>query len=535
MSGATNGKTSPPAYLGLRSRILAIALVPLSFATLALAIYLSHKSIGQLEQALDRQGRNLVRHLALEASQDLAGDHLIYLKRLIDNERSLHDAEAIGVSGADGGWLLISGNGALLEAPPDARHPMFWRKLDLWYFRQEIRPFEQSAQGAPHTPVGAAPVGHVTAVMNTTRLEDARSEIITATVSLLIVLVGAAGLIAWRLSTRLSRPLAETLRAVSAIASGDLHARVPERSLGELRELEKSINRMAERLETYARDMECGIRVATAKLMEQKQASEAANAAKSRFLAAASHDLRQPLHTLMLLTGALQERLDESDAETRRLTENIQKSAQSMGTLLNALLDLSRLDAGVVVAKPECFPIADLLGNIKQQFNLLAEEKGLRLQVHYSDLTVFSDPTLLERVLANLVSNAIRYTEHGGILVGVRRVQKDWARIEVWDTGIGIPDEYQNRIFEEFFQLDGQEKGYGKGLGLGLAIVLRLVRLLGSSIAVRSIPGKGSCFSVRAVRCELPPGWRKGDKQDRGSFMGRPMVVFIDEIGRAHV
>jgi signal transduction histidine kinase len=290
--------------------------------------------------------------------------------------------------------------------------------------------------------------------------------------------------------------------------------------------LESGINRMAEALEENRQTLERRIQDATAELRGQKQAAEAAVLAKSRFLAAASHDLRQPLHALSLLVTALRERVREDEA--KRLSEHIEASASAMETLLNALLDLSRLDAGVVEARPVCFPVNRVMKSVERQFAPLAQEKGLSLTVHPTDLWAYSDPALMERILANLVSNALRYTDKGRVLVGARRVQKDWIRLEVWDTGKGVPAEFQARIFEEYFQLENPERHRDKGLGLGLAIVARLAQLLGGRVSVRSQLGRGSCFGFRVARCAPA-------LQQQASTIPASPGFALPQIGRAHV
>jgi CheY-like chemotaxis protein len=160
-------------------------------------------------------------------------------------------------------------------------------------------------------------------------------------------------------------------------------------------------------------------------------------------------------------------------------------------------------------------------------------EKGVRLRVHPSSVTLFTDPVLLERILSNLLANAIRYTDQGRIILGVRRVQTDWALIEVWDSGRGIPKNFNEKIFEEYFQLENPERDRDKGLGLGLAIVQRLARLLGSPVEVRSSLGKGSCFRVRMVRCEQADAQDKSASPYEDMVAVRPgrssLVAFIDD------
>jgi len=220
---------------------------------------------------------------------------------------------------------------------------------------------------------------------------------------------------------------------------------------------------------------------------------ESANLAKSRFLAAASHDLRQPLHALNLFVSQL--RTETDPAERGRVTAQIDAAATVMNDLFNALLDISRLDAGALAPEVADFPLARVLQRIERTFAPAAREKGLRLRMVQCDLWVRSDPILLERILLNLVSNALRYTDRGGVLVGGRR-RGGAQRIEVWDSGIGIPEDQRGNVFGEFYQLADSARGRRGGLGLGLAIVDRLCRLLDHRLELTSTLGRGSRFSV---------------------------------------
>jgi signal transduction histidine kinase len=212
---------------------------------------------------------------------------------------------------------------------------------------------------------------------------------------------------------------------------------------------------------------------------------------KSRFLAAASHDLRQPLYALGLFAAQLHDRMKST--EDALLISRIDTTVATMNRLFDALLDISKLDAGALTPTIADFPITALLTRIESTFATLADKKGLSFRLHRdSDIWVRSDPILLERIVLNLVSNAVRYTTTGGIIVGYRRRDHS-LRIEVWDTGPGIPEEQRRKIFSEFYRIDGNDEA---GLGLGLAIVERLSRLLEHPLDLSSTPGKGSRFSV---------------------------------------
>lgn len=232
-------------------------------------------------------------------------------------------------------------------------------------------------------------------------------------------------------------------------------------------------------------------------LRAKNSEAERANQAKSRFLAAASHDLRQPLQSLSLLTAMLDMRL--RDTEDRKVVGRIAASVDAMERLFAALLDISKLDAAVIEPEYRDFALKPLLHQLDKEFAPQAEAKGLRLRVACGDYWTRSDAVLLGRILQNLVANAIRYTQQGAVMVAVRRRGGGLA-IEVRDSGIGIAPGHHERIFEEFAQVANPARDRRKGLGLGLAIVKRLAQLLGHAIEVRSAPGRGAVFSLQVPR-----------------------------------
>jgi signal transduction histidine kinase/CheY-like chemotaxis protein len=239
------------------------------------------------------------------------------------------------------------------------------------------------------------------------------------------------------------------------------------------------------------------LRVKSADLAEQLRSQvelvEQAMIAKSNFLAAASHDLRQPVHAIALFAGALRELpLSESG---QRLAAQIESSVVALDGLFAALLDISRLDAHSVDVRRSSFAVGSLMARVVQDFAGEAGAKGVRIGFVDTRARVYADPILLERVLRNLVSNAVRYTPKGRVLVGCRR-RREAVELQICDTGLGIAPEHREIIFKEYFQLNNPERDRQKGLGLGLAIVQRLVRLQGSSLSLRSQPGRGSCFGV---------------------------------------
>ena len=236
---------------------------------------------------------------------------------------------------------------------------------------------------------------------------------------------------------------------------------------------------------------------AAAALQEAKQGAEAANLAKSRFLAAASHDLRQPLQTLALLQGLLARSVTGEEAS--RLVQRQDEALGTISGMLDTLLDLNEIEAGVVQAEVADVRVGNLLNRLRDEFSCHAEAKGLALRVVPCSATVRTDQRLLEQMLRNLASNALKYTQRGRVLLGCRRVPGA-LRIEVWDTGIGIPDAELQAVFGEYRQLDNVARERSRGLGLGLSIVQRLGTLLGHPVHVRSQLGRGSVFSIEAAR-----------------------------------
>jgi two-component system, sensor histidine kinase len=264
-------------------------------------------------------------------------------------------------------------------------------------------------------------------------------------------------------------------------------------------------------------------------LRAAKDRADRANAAKTRFLAAASHDLRQPLQAMELLVSALSGKPLTDEAQS--IVSDMQASLSFTRRLLDSLLDVSELEAGAITPSIGAVPLAPLLRRIHQQYLGIANEKGLDLRIVPSSVAVRSDPGLLERIVDNLVSNAVRYTDAGRILIGCRR-RDGIVRLEVWDSGPGIPEADHRRIFDDFCQLDSSAKERGAGLGLGLGLVRRLADLLDHKVRLRSAPGRGSVFWVeleptaREASSEPAPGQGDGEAQEKA---GATVMIIEDD------
>jgi len=254
-------------------------------------------------------------------------------------------------------------------------------------------------------------------------------------------------------------------------------------------------------------------------LTAAKRQAELASAAKSRFLAAASHDLRQPLQSLALLQGLLAKRV--ADEKGLKLVGQIDEALDAMTGMLNALLDINQIEVGAVQAHIVDFPIARLLDPLRDELTYHAQAAGLTMRVAPSTLSVRSDPRLLEQMIRNLASNALKYTRRGSVLIGCRR-QAATLRIDMCDTGSGIPESELQAIFDEYHQLDNPARQRSRGLGLGLSIVKRLGELLNHPIRVRSRRGKGSVFSI-----VVPRGGSDDAAEDGAALLNPPLQAAV--------
>jgi len=265
-------------------------------------------------------------------------------------------------------------------------------------------------------------------------------------------------------------------------------------------------------------------------LKHEKDMAERANQAKSKFLAAASHDLRQPIHAQGLFLEVLSR--TEQSAHQQALLASARAASEATSELLNALLDFSRIEAGVIKPQLQHFRLQPLLNKIENELAPQADTKDIVYRSRETQVAVHSDPMLLELILRNLVSNAIRYTDHGGVLVACRQ-HGDQAVLEIWDTGVGIAPAHQTEVFREFHQLGNPERDRRKGLGLGLAIADGLARTLGHELSLASIPGKGSVFRVSLPIVAAVPAAHEAPQQSKARLLNaRLLVIDDDEIVR---
>jgi signal transduction histidine kinase/ActR/RegA family two-component response regulator len=338
-------------------------------------------------------------------------------------------------------------------------------------------------------------------------------------------------------SRRTTLPIVMMNDTVRRLGEGELAERISSPTdIEEIQELAVGINQMAEQLQLERRQLEDKVQAATLALRQKVKEEEEANFNKTRFLAAASHDLRQPMHALGLFVGELKNSL--TTAEQVLVAERIAISVEAMSGLLEALLDVSKLDAGVMLPYFKKFSLLDIFDRLARNFSVIAAEKNIKLRVVPTVVWVYSDPVLLERMISNLMSNAVKYTSRGGSILVACRQRGDKLKIEVRDNGVGIdPAEHEN-VFREFVQLTNPGRDRSNGLGLGLAIVRRLAVLLGHHIELKSAAGLGStfCLWLDQVSAEennqLPvdSGDRRAGERINQKISGQRVLVVDDDI-----
>jgi len=334
--------------------------------------------------------------------------------------------------------------------------------------------------------------------------------------ALLALAIGVALGIGFILARRMTGPIAALSEATARIGAGDLTHRVFVRTGDELEVLGNNVNVMAESLRESYSNLE-------QKVEDRTRQLAAAAAARSRFLAIASHDLRQPLHALGLFVGQLR----RSGPDAKTALDKTESALTAMNELFDALLDISKLDSGIVQPAIVHFPASALFERLGAIFEQQARRKGLSLRIVPTRLWLRSDPVLLERILTNLVANAVRYAETGGVVVGCRREGSN-ARIEVHDSGPGIPPSELGNIFREFVRLN-QPAQDSHGLGLGLAVVERLTKVLAHELAVNSIEGRGSCFSVSVPTAPPETDPLTPQVPAAHAFHGQAVVIIDDD------
>lgn len=469
-------------HSSLATQLVLLAVVPAVVATTAVSIVVTQQYLANVEALIRANAQTVAYQIASAAEQPA-------LER---NRRAL---------------LTIARTGL---AEPRILQVRLW-SADGELLAQAQEPEADTTAGfqvmAPIPGEQGVSVGQVSIKTSMRDLLAAKQKrwgdvLVSLAVSLLAVFTAG-----WWAAHRISAPVSRLGAALEKLGTGQA-AQVTVTGTLEIQRLMEGFNRSASALAGSQLEMQTRIREATSELARKNQQIERVSRARMRLLAAASHDLRQPLHALTLLSDGLVS--GESDPVRLQRIAHVRECVASLDQLFSELLNLSQLDAGVLRPNWNRFALDRVFANVSRDYRPVAEERALRLVVRPTSLWVQSDFTMLSRILSNLVANALRHTVTGGILVAAR-ARGTGVQIDVIDTGVGIAPDQQERVFEEFYQADNlprpAQRAEARGLGLGLATVRRLAHLLHTRVELTSVVGRGTCMRLRLAACapEPPP------------------------------
>lgn len=500
-----------PFNYDLRGQLMALAMLPVLVFAIVWGGYVVRQRASDLQAQLQQRAELLARQLAVAADYGIFSHNRAALQNLTLAVSKEPTVVAATIYDLDQQILASSRSAGSTQLAP----PSGITELMAQFTRQNKAPVSHSSgrwvsylepirspalvledlpESRPLVP-DTVISGYAVVEIST---ESIALELMSYGFAVFVLLVGvltSSWLVVRRFSYRIDRRIQAVALAAQHIGQGQLGIRLGSSNIAVFDRLSRDINRMAERIEQARLELEQRVEQATAGMREQRDTAERANSAKTRFLAAASHDLRQPMHALNLLLAALKQ--EQSLPLRAELLQRIEATSQAMSDLLDALLDISRLDAGGVIPQAETFELLPLLLRVRDIYEGLAQRKGVELHVRPSKFWVHSDPMLLQRILGNLVSNAICYTPAGGRVLLVARLRGQNCLLQVRDNGPGIESQFQQAIFEEFIQIHNPQRDRSQGLGLGLAIVQRMAQLLHHPIELHSCAGRGATFAIQ--------------------------------------
>jgi two-component system, sensor histidine kinase len=497
-------------FAPIRSRMLAAVLVPITLSIVAIVAVFWVGRLADLDEAHEQRAHLLARQVAMASEYALFSGNVTSLQGLLQGVARESDVRSVAIFDAQG-TLLISAGAPMHTRLKDLHSPTFQqhqRSLLVDTVSEAITPNTVPLDDI-YTPAKDAGMslpqvlGHVVVELSREALGHRERELLWVALWVGAAGVMVGGVLAVMLGRGVVEPIMNVSRRMERIGAGDFSAPTQIPANDPLRDLHIRIDQMATQLAWGRDELEHRIAVATQALRLKKEEAETATLAKSRFLAAASHDLRQPTHALGMFVARLgQLPLDD---QASQLVASLEASVQAMQDLLDGLLDLSRLDAGAVQVNLRPTEMEGLFAALRSAMEPIAHSKGLRLRVRSTTRWAQTDPVLLQSILLNLVQNALRYTDKGSVLVACRTAQNGHAlRIEVRDSGVGISKEHQAQVFREFFQVGNSGRDRSRGMGLGLNIVERTARLLQHPITLKSDVGCGTCFIITVPAIARP-------------------------------
>ena len=471
----------------LQRDLFRLGVVPCAAVALALTGWFTHNRLQTLEAAFDAEGQAVARQVAAMSDLSLYAGDVPALQNVANAALRGGQVMRVEISNSAGVYVTAGPKTGSLAQLRTFTSPV------------TLREASRASAFAPagSTAAGETPIGLVQTFRDTTAYARERSRSLFAGVGIALVALLAAWASVRHMARTVARPLRRVSRTVAALEAGhfDMRCEVVEggtRGAHELAVLAHDIDRLAERLQHNRQVSEERVREATAVALQRMAEAEQAALSRARFLAAASHDLRQPLHAMGLFIDGL---LPTATAAQRPAVLRLQESTEFMGVLLDDLLEISRLDAQVLTPAITRVSLAALFDQLDAQHAASAIEARVRMRWSDRGLAVRTDAAMLQRIVGNLVTNALRHAPEGGTVLIAARRSAAGVRIEVRDNGVGIAPIHQGRIFEEFYQVANTERDRRRGFGLGLAICARLATLLGTRITVRSALQAGSTFA----------------------------------------
>jgi len=481
-------------YVGL------LTLIPMIVIAACLEFFFLSNYFNELDQHFIERAKLLASQLGSSCEYGVVSNNQPFLQNLAQSVAKQEDVRGVVILNSASKLLVEAGNFSDAEKnsflstkqamPANLAPILHYVDEDLLIF-QAIIPQTVNLEELETSPA-AKSIGTIILKISLARTNEIKVNESVKVFAVTLIFLALSGFAVNLISRRIIYPINKLSDTVLKISHGNLEARaLVITNLTELGVLSRGIDLMAEQLQHERAVLQQRVDDATVAVINSKEKAEKATLSKSRFLAAASHDLRQPMHTLGLFLDVLLR--TELSPHQQELLANARTSSDAANEMIRTLLDYSRIEAGVINPVIRPFKLQPLLNKIENELAPLADKKGIVYRTRETRGMVQSDPALVEGVLRNLVSNAIRYTSHGGVLVACR-LHGERAALEVWDTGLGIDSKHQNEIFLEFHQLGNPEQNSENGLGLGLSIAQGLTRTLNTDLSLTSIPFKGSVF-----------------------------------------
>jgi len=523
----------------IKFQAIIIAVIPILLTVAFIESFGLYSQFSEMDDALRERSKSIAKQLASSSEYAVFSGNIDSLKFNTDATLNQQDVSKVTIYDSNKNVLASSSRSGTTMLPPTnlgITSTFYENSSTLWVYESiipvvlDVDPLmnESSLNAKPRKALGV-----VLIEFSKARLNERKLQILFAALLLTTFILILAVSIAYRLSKNVTNPINELGKGIVDIGQGNLDTMIPNSGVIELDQLARGINSMTAQLKNDRDNLQKRILQATEGLRQKQKQAEEANRAKSQFLSAASHDLRQPIAASSLYIDTLN--LTSLDPRQKKIVTRLKESVSSMTGLLNSLLEISKLDGGMITPKIIPFDLGQLYSRIEANFQSLAENKGLRFHLSFTrkhSLLVVTDGDLIDRIVMNLVSNAIKFTSQGGVLVSARLRKKE-ILLQVWDTGIGMDEESIHHIYDEFFQVGNPQRDRMHGLGLGLSIVKRCVELLGIQITCHSRPGKGTVFSLRLPLLEetaIPDISKASRINNESRLKGKRFIVIEDNV-----